>query len=160
MRSTAGRKSAAQIDWIVVMAPRRASPSATATMRRGGNASPPSAVVAHVQSGKLRVLAVASEQRQGGALAAVPTWGEQGVRVVSSNWRSVVGPHGMTASQVQYWDGVLSKLVQQDDWKKDVAAKQFENTYLNSADTRRLMEAQFVELTTALRALGLARSTP
>jgi hypothetical protein len=47
--------------------------------------------------------------------------------------------------------------VQQDEWKKDVAAHHFVNTYLNSADTRKLMEAQFVELTAALRALGLAK---
>ena len=141
-----------------------ASSSEVVTALLGGHvdvaASPPSAVFQHVQSGKLRVLAVAAEQRQTGALASVPTWGEQGVKVVSANWRSVVGPQGMTVAQVQYWDGVFAKLVQQEDWKKDVAAKQFENTYLNSADTRRLMEAQYAELTTALRALGLAKQAP
>ena len=119
--------------------------------------SPGAAVIPHVQSGKLRILAVASEQRQAGALAATPTWLEQGIKVVSANWRSVVGPQGMTAAQVQYWDGVFAKLVQEDKWKKDVAASHFENTYLSSADTRRLMETQFVELTAALRALGLAK---
>ena len=138
-----------------------ASSSEVATALLGGHvdvaASPGSAVFQHVQSGKLRVLAVAAEQRQSGALASVPTWGEQGVKVVSANWRSVVGPQGMTAAQVRYWDGVFAKLTQQEDWKKDVAAKQFENTYLNSADTRRLMEVQHAELTTALRALGLAK---
>jgi putative tricarboxylic transport membrane protein len=95
--------------------------------------------------------------RAGGALANVPTWTEQGLRVVSANWRSVVGPQGMGASQTQYWDGVFAKLVQQEEWKKDVAAHHFENTYLNSAGTRKLMETQFVELTAALRALGLAK---
>jgi putative tricarboxylic transport membrane protein len=119
--------------------------------------SPGAAVIPHVQSGKLRLLAVAAEQRQTGALAAAPTWGEQEINVVSSNWRSVVGPQGMSAAQVQYWDAVFAKLVQQEDWKKDVAAHHFANTYLNSADTRRLMEAQFVALTGALRALGLAK---
>jgi putative tricarboxylic transport membrane protein len=119
--------------------------------------SPGAATIPHMQSGKLRMLAVAAPERQGGALAAVPTWIEQGVKVVSSNWRSVVGPQGMSASQVQYWDGVFAKLVQQEDWKKDVAAHHFANTYLNGADTRRLMESQFVELTAALRALGLAK---
>ena len=119
--------------------------------------SPGAAVIPHVQSGKLRLLAVAAEQRQAGALAAAPTWIEQGVKVVSANWRSVVGPQGMTTAQVQYWDGVFAKLVQQEEWKKDIAAHHFANTYLNSADTRRLMEVQFVELTTALRALGLAK---
>jgi len=119
--------------------------------------SPGAAVIPHVQSGKLRMLAVAAPQRQGGALASVATWNEQGVKVVSSNWRSVVGPQGMSAAQTQYWDGVFATLVQQDDWKKDIAAHHFENTYLNSADTRKLMETQFVELTAALRGLGLVK---
>ncbi len=119
--------------------------------------SPGAAVIPHAQSGKLRLLAVASEQRQSGALAAVPTWTEQGLTVVSSNWRSVAGPQGMTAVQVRYWDAVFAKLTQQDDWKKDIAAHHFANTYLNGADTRKLMETQFVELTAALRALGLAK---
>lgn len=120
-------------------------------------ASPGAAVIPHVQSGKLRMLAVAASERQPGALATAPTWTEQGVKVVSSNWRSVVGPQGMSAAQVQFWDSVFAKLVQQDDWKKDVAANHFANTYLNSADTRKLMDAQFVELTVALRGLGLAK---
>ena len=63
----------------------------------------------------------------------------------------------MSVAQVQYWDGVFAKLVQQDAWKRDVAAHHFANTYLNSADTRALMEVQFVELTAALRGLGLAQ---
>jgi putative tricarboxylic transport membrane protein len=120
-------------------------------------ASPGAAVIPHAQSGKLRILAVAAPERQGGALANVPTWTEQGLKVVSANWRSVVGPQGMSTAQTQFWDGAFAKLVQQDEWKKDVAAHHFANTYLNSADTRKLMEAQFVELTAALRALGLAK---
>ncbi len=137
------------------------SSSEVATTVMGGHVevmvSPGAAVIPHAHSGKLRMLAVAAEQRQSGALTTVPTWIEQGVKVVSSNWRSVVGPQGMSAAQVQYWDGIFAKLVQQDDWKKDIAAHHFENTYLNSADTRRLMEAQFAELTIALKAFGLVK---
>ncbi len=137
------------------------SSSEVVTAMLGGHvdvaASPGSSVYPHVLSGKVRILAVASEQRLSGALANVPTWTEQGVRVVSSNWRSVVGPRGMSEAQVRYWDEAFAKLVQQDEWKKDVEAKQFENTYLNSASTRRLMDAQHAELTNVLRALGLAK---
>jgi len=120
-------------------------------------ASPGSAVYPHVQAGKVRILAVAAERRLSGALSAVPTWSEQGIKVVSSNWRNVSGAKGMMEAQVQYWDAVFGKLVQQDEWKRDVEAKQFENTYLNSADTRRLMDAQYAELTAILQAVGLAK---
>ncbi len=137
------------------------SSSEVATTVMGGHVdvmvSPGAAVIPHVQSGRLRLLAVAAEQRQQGALASTPTWMEQDVKVVSANWRSVVGPQGMSAAQVHYWDGVFAKLVQQDDWKKDIAASHFANTYLNGADTKRLMETQFVALGNGLRALGLAK---
>jgi putative tricarboxylic transport membrane protein len=115
------------------------------------------ATIPHAQSGKLRILAVAAAERQGGALASVPTWHEQGIKAVSSNWRSVVGPSGMRAEQIAYWDGVFARLVREDDWKKDIAAHHFENTWLNSTDTRKLMDAQFAELSTTLRALGLSK---
>ena len=137
------------------------SSSEVVTALLGGHvdvvASPGSSVYPHVQAGKVRVLAVAAERRLSGGLAGVPTWSEQGVKVVSSNWRNVLGPKGLTEAQVQYWDGVFARLVQQDEWKKDVEAKQFENTYLNSADTRRLMDAQQVELTAVLKSVGLAK---
>ena len=137
------------------------SSSETTTALLGGHvdvvASPASNVIPHAQAGKIRIIAASSEQRLSGALANVPTWTEQGVKVVSSNWRSVVGPKGMTEAQVRYWDGVFAKMVEQDDWKKDVEAKYFENTYLNGADTRKLMESQHTELTKVLRALGLAK---
>ena len=38
--------------------------------------------VVHVQSGRMRVLAVASPERLGGPLSNVPTWKEQGVDMV------------------------------------------------------------------------------
>jgi len=120
-------------------------------------ASPGSSVYQHALAGKVRILAVASEKRMTGALASVPTWAEQGARVVSANWRSVVGPKGMTQAQVRFWDGVFAKLVQQEEWRKEIESAHFENTYLNSAETRRLMEAQYAELTRVLRSVGLAK---
>ena len=48
--------------------------------------------VAHVHSGRMRVLAVTSPQRLTGALSFVPTWRELGVDVVSGSWRGVMGP--------------------------------------------------------------------
>ena len=48
-------------------------------------------VAAHVASGKLRVVAVAAPQRLVGAMAAVPTWKEQGVDLVLGGWRAIMG---------------------------------------------------------------------
>ena len=120
-------------------------------------ASPASQVAQHADSGKVRIIAVSSGQRLSGALSSIPTWKEQGVPAVSANWRNVVGPKGMSDVQIQYWDGVFAKLMQQTEWKKAMESSLTEPIYLNSADTRKLMDTLYAELTVTLRALGLAK---
>ena len=114
-------------------------------------------MVAHVKAGRLRMLAVSAEQRLGGELSSVPTWKELGIPAVAANWRSVVGPRGMSEPQVQYWDDVFGKLARLPEWKQDLEAKLVENTYLNSRDTRKLMDAQHAELTAILAELGMIK---
>jgi putative tricarboxylic transport membrane protein len=120
-------------------------------------ASPGSGVVAHVKAGRLRMIAVSAEQRLGGELSSVPTWKELGIPAVAANWRSVVGPRGMSEQQVHYWDDVFGRLARLPEWKQDLEAKLVENTYLNSRDTRKLMDAQHAELTAVLAELGLTK---
>ena len=117
----------------------------------------PSALWPHVVAGKVRLIAVSAEQRLGGALSVVPTWKELGVPSVSALWRGLVGPKGMTEQQIRYWDEVFAKLVQLPEWKQDMEANQRENTYLDAADTRKMMDAEYAELTRVLTDLGLAK---
>jgi putative tricarboxylic transport membrane protein len=120
-------------------------------------ASPASGVLAHVRAGRLRILAVSAEQRMTGELASVPTWTELGIRAVAANWRSVIGPKGLSEQQVAYWDDVLGRLAKLPEWRQDLEAKAVEPTYLNSRDTRRRMDAEHAQLTAVLTELGLAK---
>ena len=122
--------------------------------------TPAGSILTHVQAGRARVLVTASEQRLGGAFAAVPTWKELGFAVIATNWRSVVAPKGLSDEQVRYWDEVFAKLAQLPEWKQELQAKLEEDTYLNSRDTRRYMAAQYSELTAILSDLGLAKTAP
>lgn len=137
------------------------SSSQVATSLLGGHvdviSSPVSQVVQHVADGKIRVIAVASDRRLSGTLSSIPTWKEQGVDIVSANWRNVVGTKGMSASQIAYWDRALGQLVQQPEWKKANDETQTENIYLNSADTRKQLDQLYKQLTVTLRELGLAK---
>jgi putative tricarboxylic transport membrane protein len=121
-------------------------------------ASPPSAMVQHVKAGKARFLAVAAPRRLTGALASVPTWREMGIDSVASNWRSVIGPRGLSEEQVRYWDGVFSKLAALPEWKQDLEARLVEPTYYNARDTRKLMAQEHAALGATLGDLGLAKS--
>ncbi|MEO8443224.1 MAG: tripartite tricarboxylate transporter substrate binding protein [Betaproteobacteria bacterium] len=110
-----------------------------------------------IESGKLHGIAVSGPKRLGGAFANVPTWKEQGVDSVYANWRGVVGPKGLTAPQIAYWDGIFSKLVQMPEWREELARLLQDPIYLNSRETKAYLDAQQQELRTVLVDLGLAK---
>lgn len=107
----------------------------------------------HVANGQLRIIGIASPQRLPGLLANVPTWKEQGVDVVVSNWRSVLGPKGMTAAQTMWWDNALQKLVQTPEWNEDIQKNYWVNNYLGSAESQKFFAAQYEELRGVLNEL-------
>ena len=51
--------------------------------------TPPSAVLQHVQAGKLRVLVLTAPTRSHGELANVPTWKELGINSTHEVWRGI-----------------------------------------------------------------------
>ncbi len=108
-------------------------------------------------AGTMRPLAIASPQRLPGALATVPTATEAGLPVVADNWRLVVAPKGLNASQVAYWDRAFRALTQSEEWNKDLAAAQMSNSYRNSADTTRYIAQQYGEIKGMLAELGLVK---
>jgi putative tricarboxylic transport membrane protein len=118
---------------------------------------PVSGVVSHVTAGRLRVLAVSAAKRLGGSFSSVPTWKEQGADSVFSSARGVIGPKGMTAAQIAYWENVLARVVESDDWKKDLESNYWEGQFLTSADTRKLLKTQYDQYKSVLIDVGLAR---
>ena len=117
----------------------------------------PTSAWRHVQGGKLRMLAVTAPKRLAGEVASVPTWKELGVNAVSANWRSVVGPKGLNAAQVAYWDQTFGAMVKTADWQESVRQNQWEDEYLNSANTIKFMREEYKELEALLAELGDAK---
>jgi putative tricarboxylic transport membrane protein len=111
----------------------------------------------HVQSGKLRVLAIGAPQRLGGAFASTPTWKELGIDVVTNTWRGLVGPRGMTEAQTAFWDQTIARMVTTEDWKKDVEKNLWSDSYLNSGETRKYLDTEYRELKTVLTDLGFTK---
>ena len=121
------------------------------------NSSAANNVVPHLEAGKLRVLGVAAARRLGGVLSSVPTWKEQGVNAVSSSWRGLMGPRGMTPEQVAYWDRVLAALVKTEDWKKDLQDNFWDEGYVDARNTRKRLDEEYAEYKAILTELGVAR---
>ena len=117
----------------------------------------PANVISYVKAGTLRVLAIAAPARLPGDLANVPTLRELGVDIVVTNWRAMVGPKGMTAAQVAYWDGVFAQTLRHDEWTRDIARNLRDGNFLLSADTAKFFAAQNDESRQALADIGLAK---
>ena len=115
------------------------------------------APVAQLKAGTVRILAVAAPQRMEGVLANVPTLREQGINVVFSNWRGIVAPKGITPAQTAYWEGVFAKVVQLDEFKRDVERNLWVSNFQNSAAMAKFLKAEHEELRALLGELGMAK---
>jgi putative tricarboxylic transport membrane protein len=105
----------------------------------------------------MRMLVIGAPQRLPGDLASVPTWKELGVNSTFDLWRGLAGPKGMTPAQVKYWDDALSKVVQSDEWKKELERFDMVNVYRSSGDTAKHWKAEYDEVKAVLTELGLAK---
>lgn len=118
----------------------------------------PAILLPHVQSGKLRLIALAAPKRLGGAFADVPTWREQGIDATAAFYHSVVGAKGMRPEQVAYWDNVLARAVATPEWKQMLGKFYLTDAYMNSARTQQFMKEEYEELRSILTDLGLVKA--
>jgi len=114
-------------------------------------------VAPHVQSGRLRVVAVAADKRLSGPFASVPTWKEQGVNLVYGGWRSIMGPKGLTAPQVAYWEGALRKASQSAEWKSELERNYWSDDFVTSVQFRKDLDKDYADMKAVLVELGLAK---
>ena len=133
--------------------------SAVATL--GGHvdvmAASASLALPHLRSGAMRIIVLSAPKRGSGVLASVPTLKEEGIDAVVDNFRLMMAAAGIGPAPVAYWDDVMAKLAQAEEWKKDLENNLWENTYMNSRDTRKYLDAQYLELKSALTEVGLAK---
>lgn len=113
-------------------------------------------LITHVESGRMRVLAISAPKRLGGRFQKLPTFVEQGYDVVNENWRGIFGPPEMPSAVVQYWRNALGQMVQSSAWKSELEKNQWVNTF--ETDTFRASLDRDNELYSALlKQLGLLK---
>ena len=122
-------------------------------------ATPMSTYLPVLGTGRLRIIAIAAPQRVGGRFAEVPTWKEQGYNAVMPSFRMFIGAKGLDAAQLRFWDAALAKLAVREDWKKELAANEWQSSYMPSAESRRFLDARYDEYRRILTELKLARSS-
>ena len=119
--------------------------------------APAATTLPQFQAGKLRLIAITAPKRLEGAFSEVPAWRELGANAVVSNWRVMLGPRGMTPQQASYWDSVLGRVVETDDWKKMLERDLLTGDFMRSPETRNYLQAQHDELKAVLTELGLTK---
>jgi len=114
-------------------------------------------VIAQMQAGRIRVLAVASAERLAGALASVPTWSELGVPVVYSSVQGLLGPRDLTPAQVRFWEDAIRQATATDDWQEFVARQNWRPMFLGSEEMKQYVDKEYVATRKLLDDLKLSK---
>src|SRR5262245_41259304 len=91
-----------------------------------------------IKSGKLRAIGVTSPQRLPGV--DVPTFKEQGIDLVITNWRSVVAPPGITDAQKKVLAEAVEKMAKSAAWKEILKQKGWDDAYLAGGDFAKFLK--------------------
>ena len=111
-------------------------------------ATTPNAVTLY-KAGKIRLLAVSSAERLGGALAEVPTWREAGVDSVFQSALGLLLPRGVSPAQIAWWEQTLRTLTATEEWRRHLEHNQSRAHFLGHAEAARFYESEY----NAMRAL-------
>jgi len=109
------------------------------------------------KEGRARILGISAGERQTGALAELPTLKEQGSNAVFYTWRGFMGPKGMKAPEIAYWDATFEKLAKSPEWRKDTEQQFWNPSYLLSAAFAKQLEVEYEQTRVILTDLGLAK---
>lgn len=110
-----------------------------------------------LQEGNARVLGMSAGERQPGALAAVPTFREQGIEAVYYAWRGYLGPKGLTPAQIAFWDEVFARIVASESWKAELEKNAWGADFKRNAETRKHLASEHELLEKMLADLGLVK---
>jgi putative tricarboxylic transport membrane protein len=116
----------------------------------------PGNVVQHHKAGTLRIIGIATARRSA-MLSDVPTLKEQGYDVVQGSWTAIMGPKGLSAGQVAYWEDMLERTVNHPQWKRYLESDSVEWTFMKSQPTRDFLRQDYDAVRGLLIELGMVR---
>jgi putative tricarboxylic transport membrane protein len=108
-----------------------------------------------IQAGKLRMLGIAAPERLPGELANVPTVREQGMDAVTANSYTVLLPNDLKPEQIEFWSRALDKVLEAEDFQKDLALNFWVPRPIRYPDTAKWMQDDYDENRAVLKELGM-----
>jgi len=105
-------------------------------------------VQAQAESGELRVLAIADDERTA-ILPDVPTLKESGIDWATRTWFGIAGPAGLPEGQVEALEACLTEAWNTDDYQTFLTNQGYNAAWMDAADFAEFLEAEdaaFAEL--------------
>ena len=99
----------------------------------------------HIESGRLRALAISSSDRIAGI--GVPTLREQSLDVELANWRAVMAPPGISDAQRAVLTDMLARLVRTPTWQRTLADRDWIDAFLAGEPFGRFLTAERTRVT-------------
>ena len=109
-----------------------------------------------IKAGRLRAIGVSSAERLPGV--NVPTFKEQGIDLVLTNWRSIVAAPGITDAQKTALSTLVEKTVKSKAWQEQLKQKGWDNAYLPADEFATFLKQEIVRVGGVLKQLGLVKS--
>lgn len=106
-----------------------------------------------IKAGKLRALAVSGPERKPGIDA--PTLMEAGFDIEFINWRGVVAPKGLSASETERLVTLVTEMHASPEWKKALETNGWDDTFLAGEEFVDYIAEERKVTTDVLRDLGL-----
>lgn len=117
-----------------------------------------SAAMPQTEAGNMRTLGIAAPQRQGGKLAQVPTMREEGMNATGiPNWRGLLAAPGVSAEQVAFWSGALTKVVATKEWKQQLEENNVASEFTTGAALQKWLAEAYQDTRAVMADLGLAK---
>lgn len=112
-------------------------------------------VIAMMQAGKIRVLAVSSDRRLSGVFASIPTWRESGIDSIFSSALGIVGAKGINSDQVAYWEHFCKQVVASEEWRLLMDRNQSRSHFMGAQEAQAFYEQEYINMRTTVAELGL-----
>ncbi|MDX1269954.1 MAG: tripartite tricarboxylate transporter substrate binding protein, partial [Oceanisphaera sp.] len=109
------------------------------------------------ESGQLRALGVAAEERLTGPLANIPTYQEQGVDYTFDIWRGIMGPKEMSPEAVAYYQDLYLRMQKTEAWRQAREQLNWDDAYLDSQQFGAFLKQQKKQFSQVLAELGLLK---
>ncbi len=108
-----------------------------------------------IKAGKLRAIGVTSPNRLPGS--DIPTFKEQSVNLVLTNWRSVFGAPGINDAQKKALGELVEKMVKSTAWKEVLKQKGWDDAYMPADEFTKFLANEQTRVADAMKTVGLVK---